>query len=110
MVAIENNQLSATCIVGERLHIDTVGPTEPALNGETRVVVMRDDYSEHASAAGLTDAESASTWRAVRNTNDIEGGEITGIRSDRGSEFQGAFDEGCKKYDIKREYGLPLRS
>ncbi len=95
---------------GQVVHVDTVGPTDAAVDGEARVIVARDDATDFPIASGVKDAESATAWRAMREMFDIEGGEITGVRTDKGEYFQGEFDAGCKKFDVKRTYGLPRRS
>jgi hypothetical protein len=60
----EQREASTATKVGDMVHLDLVGPTEPSYKHERYLLVARDDASGKPSCAGLVTKESGDTWNA----------------------------------------------
>lgn len=94
---------------GDRVHVDTVGPTKPGIHGETCAQVARDEFCDFLVATPLRDKSAQASWNAFAQAFDADANEVKCIRTDNGSEFKGEFDEQVRKRGIKREFSLPYR-
>lgn len=76
----------------------------PAPDGGQYVVLMVDTFSKWVEIAAIPDKSAASTTRVLHECITCRHGIPTDIRTDRGTEYRGAFDDYCKFLGIRHAY------
>ena len=92
---------------GERIHCDCVGPTEESMNGEKNLLCTRDEASGFPSVAPLKRKTAEEV--AEKFVELYRPGEVKGVRTDNGPEFDGAFHAALVSRDVRHERSLPFR-